>query len=167
MNIEIKKADSASIPLIQSLSENIWRTHYSSIISMEQIDYMLSKMYSDHKLLEEIQSEFFSYYLVFNDTNPIGYLAISSEDAENYFLHKFYILQVQQGKGLGEIVFKRVFDTIPYQHIQLFVNRQNFKSVNFYFKLGFKIVEVVDNHFGENYFMNDFRMLKTKTQNER
>jgi ribosomal protein S18 acetylase RimI-like enzyme len=43
--------------------------------------------------------------------------------------------------------------------IRLTVNRQNFKSINFYFKLGFKIEKVADFDIGNGYFMNDFVML--------
>ena len=43
--------------------------------------------------------------------------------------------------------------------MRLTVNRSNFKSINFYFKLGFIIEEVKDFDIGNNYFMNDFIMI--------
>jgi RimJ/RimL family protein N-acetyltransferase len=44
--------------------------------------------------------------------------------------------------------------------IKLTVNRQNFKSINFYFKNGFKIEKVEDFDIGNGYWMNDFIMVK-------
>jgi ribosomal protein S18 acetylase RimI-like enzyme len=44
--------------------------------------------------------------------------------------------------------------------ITLSVNRQNFKSINFYFKNGFKIKSVEDFDIGNDYEMNDFVMVK-------
>jgi ribosomal protein S18 acetylase RimI-like enzyme len=43
--------------------------------------------------------------------------------------------------------------------VRLNVNRQNYKSINFYFKLGFKIEKVVDIDLDKGYQMNDFIML--------
>jgi hypothetical protein len=39
------------------------------------------------------------------------------------------------------------------------VNRQNYKAINFYFKLGFKIQTVADFDIGNGYVMNDFVMV--------
>ena len=159
MAIEIRKANLDDIPLIRTLSENIWKNHYITIISMEQIEYMLAKMYSNEKLSEEISNPAYSYELVLVDGHAAGYIAISDDSENNFMLHKFYILQEQRFKGLGEKVFNLVFDKLNYSQIKLCVNRQNFKSVNFYFKMGFKIAAVIDNHFGDGYYMNDFIMI--------
>ena len=44
--------------------------------------------------------------------------------------------------------------------MRLFVNRENFKSINFYFKTGFIIEKIIDQPIGENFYMNDFIMIK-------
>ncbi len=160
MNIVLKQATPEDIPLIQQLSESIWRQHYSDIISKQQIEYMLAKMYSSEKLLQEIKSTQHTYFVAYINDKPLGYIAISMESENRLMLNKFYILQEQRFLGLGKQIFEIVFSNYPKSDIQLYVNRQNFKSVNFYFKMGFKIVEVVDNHFGEGYYMNDFFMIK-------
>jgi ribosomal protein S18 acetylase RimI-like enzyme len=162
MNITLRKAELADIPLIRELSETIWKKHYISIISMEQIEYMLAKMYSEEKLKAEINMPNYSYFLAISDEQACGYLAISAEADGKLVLHKFYILQAKQHQGMGEKIFKLVFEQRDYSEIHLFVNRQNYKSVNFYFKMGFKIAEVVDNHFGDGYYMNDFSMIKKR-----
>ena len=159
MKVELKKACLSDISIIRQLSETIWKKHYTSIISMEQIEYMLAKMYSVEQLSAEINSSSYSYYLVVVDGKFSGFMAISIDTPLNYLLHKFYILQEQQFKGLGEKVFHLVFDHLRFNSIQLFVNRQNFKSINFYFKMGFRINDVVDNHIGDGYYMNDFIMV--------
>ncbi len=160
MNLEIRKATVKDIPIIQQLSESIWKKHYIAIISMEQITYMLQKMYATEKLLEELNDPTYEYFIALLNGSPCGYISISKESSQNYLLHKFYVTHENCFQGMGEKIFKHVFTEKPYQQIQLFVNRQNFKSVNFYFKMGFKISNVVDNHFGEGYYMNDFIMVK-------
>jgi len=160
MNFSFKVATYNDIPVIAMLADKIWRVHYISIISLEQIEYMLKKMYSPDSLKRQmIEGHVFS--IVFNDTNPIGYLSISSKDNKEYFLHKFYVDISEQNKGVGSSLFNHVLSTIPNANtIELTVNRNNYKAINFYFKQGFKIKEVADFDIGNGYFMNDFVMVK-------
>jgi hypothetical protein len=146
---------------VEKLARIIWDKHYITIISQQQIDFMLGKMYSFEALKKQAE-EGHKIYLVINDKNEeIGFISISSDNEKNFWLHKFYVLQQKQHAGLGTLVFKKVFNEL-YQpnSIRLNVNRQNFKSINFYFKLGFKIEKVNDLEVGNGYFMNDFVMLK-------
>ena len=162
MQVEIRKATIADIPIIRELSETIWKRHYIEIISMQQIEYMLDKMYSVKKLEEEINHADYTYFIAFVNNELAGYIAISSSDKKNFMLHKFYILAEKRFKGIGEKVFNLVFQS--FDSISLFVNRQNYKSVNFYFKMGFKIADVIDNNIGDGYFMNDFIMKKVSDE---
>ena len=66
----------------------------------------------------------------------------------------------QRGRGLGAAVFGALLDQYPDAlEIRLTVNRQNYKSINFYFKIGFIIESCLDIPIGEGYVMNDFQML--------
>ena len=78
-----------------------------------------------------------------------------------YFLHKFYIDNQKQRSGIGAELLQYVISTlITPQTIELTVNRQNYKAINFYFKNGFVIKETADFDIGNGYFMNDFIMIK-------
>jgi ribosomal protein S18 acetylase RimI-like enzyme len=97
---------------------------------------------------------------VLNDERETGFISISTRDNRDFFLHKFYILQENQNIGLGTEVFKKLFEELyKPETIRLTVNRQNYKSINFYFKLGFKIEKVAEFDIGDGYFMNDFVMV--------
>jgi len=122
---------------------------------------MLEKIYSKESLLEQISLKKHDFYLVVLNDLPVGFISISFENITDLWIHKFYISQDYQGKGFGEKVFYEIIKKInePKQ-IRLTVNRQNYKSINFYFKLGFKIEKVADFDIGNGYFMNDFVMLK-------
>ena len=52
--INLVKANTSDVELIEKLAHRIWHEYYPSIISMEQIDYMLDKMYSKESLLEQM-----------------------------------------------------------------------------------------------------------------
>ena len=47
---EIKKAETDDIPLVRELTFRVWPQTYASILSQEQIDYMLEMMYSEASL---------------------------------------------------------------------------------------------------------------------
>jgi ribosomal protein S18 acetylase RimI-like enzyme len=146
---------------IEQLAQTIWHKHYVPIVGEEQVNYMLAKLYNQ-KALQQQTLEGQQFYLVLTDKKETGFISISTKDNQDFFLHKFYILQENQNIGLGTDVFKKLFVEIHKpKTIRLTVNRQNYKSINFYFKLGFKIEKVADFDIGDGYFMNDFVMLYT------
>ncbi|MES2763791.1 MAG: GNAT family N-acetyltransferase, partial [Bacteroidota bacterium] len=95
-----------------------------------------------------------------NDERSIGFISVSSENKTNYFLHKFYIDQQRSNKGIGTEVLNLLIQEVAPKLLTLTVNRQNFKSINFYFKNGFKIDRVEDFDIGNGYQMNDFVMVR-------
>ncbi|MCE9539602.1 MAG: GNAT family N-acetyltransferase [Bacteroidetes bacterium] len=161
MEITFRKATKQDIPLITQLAKSIWEKHYISIISLQQINYMLEKMYSSEKLLQEM-TEGHIFTLAFVKDKPIGYISFSTKNKKKYFLHKFYIEINSHRKGIGSELFEFALKqlTMP-KTIELTVNRKNYKAINFYFKNGFVIKEVADFDIGNGYFMNDFVMVKT------
>jgi ribosomal protein S18 acetylase RimI-like enzyme len=161
MNLVFKKATAKDVELIAQLADKIWRNHYIDIISIEQIEYMLKEMYSASNLKKQME-EGQEFTIVYVDGAPSGYISLSSKDNENYFLHKFYIDNQKQRTGIGTRFFNHMLSTLPSpKTIELTVNRQNYKSINFYFKNGFIIKEIADFDIGNGYFMNDFIMIRS------
>ena len=150
------KIDSKRFDELFDLAREIWDLHYVPIIGQEQVDYMLNKMYSPSGLNQQV-GEGQSFYFIEQSNTIIGFLGLSLK--QGGFIHKFYIHPNEQGRGLGKAVFNLIIDELNHpKTIQLTVNRQNFKSINFYFKCGFKIKSVEDFDIGNDYFMNDFVM---------
>src|SRR3954468_13515083 len=160
MDLKFKKASQNDVPLIAQLADRIWKKHYIDIITMGQINYMLDKMYSQESLSKQMD-EGHEFTLVYDGINAIGYISLNTTDGKNYFLHKFYIEVDDQGKGIGSKLFAYVLEQMPNaETIELFVNRENYKSINFYFKHGFIIKSVINQDIGEGFYMNDFIMIK-------
>ena len=59
--INLVKANVDDAPLIEKLACQIWHDYYPSIITVEQIDHMLKKMYSQENLIEQMAQK-----------NPLG-----------------------------------------------------------------------------------------------
>ncbi|MDN4165796.1 GNAT family N-acetyltransferase [Cytophagales bacterium LB-30] len=160
--LSLRSASQADIPQIHALAVRIWNAHYPAIIGQQQVDYMLGKMYSPAALAQQME-EGQTFYLVIEDDQAIGYVAINAQGEKAYFLNKFYVDSQKQSKGIGSRVLQMLLAQYPnWETLRLTVNRQNYTAINFYFKNGFVIEKVIDMPIGEGYVMDDFQMIKRK-----
>ena len=160
MNLTFRNASIADISLISQLADKIWREHYPTIISVEQINYMLRARYSQ-EVIEEGMKRGEKYFLAFVNNEAVALASI--EWMENfYYLHKFYSDVSKHRLGIGTKFFNYLQTQIDSKPIKLQVNRKNFKAINFYFKVGFAIESIGDFHIGGGYYMNDFVMILTR-----
>jgi diamine N-acetyltransferase len=158
--MELQKASISDIPLIISLAEEIWWKHYPSIIGEEQVKFMMNLMYSHESLNEQIEEKAHQFFLIKSDGNAIGFVSVAESDPDELFINKFYILQQEQGKNIGALIYDKILKLFALKKtVRLTVHRKNYKSINFYFKLGFKIEKVIDIDIANGFQMNDFVML--------
>lgn len=161
-DIQLKAATYKDLGTISELATTIWNQHYPAIISQTQIDYMLDLMYSSESLASQIDQKKHQFYLIRVNEINCGFISVNRENEMDWFLNKFYIDQTTANKGIGKSAFFQLLEIIKPGKISLTVNRKNFKSINFYFKLGFKIERVADFDIGHGYVMNDFVMIWQK-----
>jgi diamine N-acetyltransferase len=141
------------------MAETIWLQHYPAIIGHAQTTYMLQRNYSLTSLNEQRTAGQVFYWICNENDVEIGFLGVSPSDNDGLFIHKFYILPEFQGQGAGKSAFHALSASYPnLRSITLQVNRQNYKSVNFYFSVGFRIIQVADFDIGKGWQMNDFIM---------
>jgi RimJ/RimL family protein N-acetyltransferase len=160
--IQLQRAGTNDVVELEQLARVIWNVHYPPIIGQEQVNYMLNLMYSAPALIKQME-EGQQFFFIAENLQHIGYVSLTNKGNGDYFLHKFYVFPDQQGKGIG----KQVHDAIlkyftDLKTITLTVNRKNYKSINFYFRVGFVIEEVKDFDIGNGYFMEDFVMIYKK-----
>jgi len=158
--MHIRQATTDDCSAISTLAHSIWHSHYPGIITVQQIDYMLSKMYSVEKLNNLLESG--SVILVAEeDEILLGYICFREETENSFFLDKLYVDTALQHKNLGSLLLEAMLSSLPENIvIRLQVNRSNYKAINFYFKKGFVIERAEDFDIGNGYFMNDFVMIK-------
>ena len=159
---EIKKAGIDDILLIRELTFRVWPQTYASILSQEQIDYMLEMMYSESSLKNQMTEDGCQFIIVYENGNPVGFASYSEEKAQRWKLNKIYVLQNQQGKGTGKYVINHIIEEIKKQNansLYLQVNRYN-NAKTFYEKLGFAEIDFINLDIGNGYFMNYYLMEK-------
>ena len=159
MKFLLRQAGRAETPLIRAMAKHIWHEHYVPIIGLDQVEYMLGKFYTDANLHKQMaEGQVFWFFEM--DGQVLGYLSMSPKGPGQYFMHKFYMENGKRGQGLGQRIFEQLLSLYPdLRELRLTVNRQNYKSINFYFKVGFKIEFCLDIPIGDGYEMNDFQML--------
>lgn len=158
--VHLIKANEKDLEKIAELAYTIWNEHYVEIVGQEQVDYMLAKLYNQSSLLEQLNEKKHEFYLIENEQDVLGFISVSSVNQQDYFIHKFYINQQKSNSGIGTDVLNLLVQKINPTSFTLTVNRQNFKSINFYFKNKFKIDRVEDFDIGNGYQMNDFVMVR-------
>ncbi len=156
--IQLIPATTNDISTISALATTIWNDYYVPFIGQKQVDYMLKMMYSKESITEQFEIKKHHFYIIRNNADAIGFISIHKETENDWYINKFYLLQTIATKGIGSRVFKQIIALHEPKKITLTVNRQNYKSINFYFKNGFKIKAVADFDIGGGYFMNDFVM---------
>jgi GNAT superfamily N-acetyltransferase len=160
--LHLQLANSSDIGVISAMAERIWTAHYTPIIGKEQVEYMLEKMYSAKSLSEQMNAGQL-FFIAQVDDKPVGYISISKKGESDFFMHKFYMETDQQGKGLGKKIFSALIARFPeLKTMRLQVNRMNFKTINFYFRVGFIIEEAKMFDIGDGFFMDDYVMVLRK-----
>ncbi len=149
---------------VATLATEIWHEHFISILSLEQIDYMVEKFQSVSAMLNQMKNQGYQYYMMMLNGNLIGYCGIKEEKEEkNLFLSKLYLHKKYRGHGYASLAFQFMIDLCKengYQKIWLTVNRFNDNTIKVYEKKGFIKVrtQVVD--IGNGFVMDDYIMEK-------
>ncbi len=150
--------------VIAKLARLIWNKHYSSIISQQQIDYMLDKFQSTAAINQQI-ADGMLYFLISNNSQPAGYLAVMP-DAKRDKLHisKIYLDAAHRGLGHG----KQALDFIEQQcremrirKLWLTVNKHNHIAIKAYRRWGFHTTGSIVTDIGNGFVMDDYVMEKS------
>ncbi|RZK50696.1 MAG: N-acetyltransferase [Pedobacter sp.] len=162
--MEIRKAKIGDLSLIQALAQQIWPTTYKTILSIDQIQFMLAEMYDLATLRKQMIEEGHTFLILESADTVLGFAAYSPLDKNNtrFKLHKIYLLPETHGKGLGKLLLNTVIAQVKQlggQSLCLNVNRLN-PALQFYKKMQFEIIEEVDIQIGSGYQMNDYVMWK-------
>lgn len=160
MDILIRILDKTELELVRQVADVVWPVTFRSILSDEQIAFMMQMMY-EPAVMDREYDEGIQFYGVFDGSMPIGYLIWGHYALGTAKLHKCYLLPEYQGKGIGSQMLnevKRYARAAGCSHLRLNVNRHNTKAIRAYSRNGFKTIETVDNPIGNGFYRNDYVM---------
>ena len=124
-----RKASVEDCGLIREMACVAFPDTYKTILSPEQLDYMMEWMYSPENLRRQM-AEGHVYYIAYKDGTPCGYLSVQPEADDLYILQKIYILPRFQGVHAGSFLFRKAIEHIKQLHpapcrMELHVNRMH------------------------------------------
>ena len=161
--MKLTKATEENVTLIQDLARRSWKNAYAEILSEEQMEYMLSEMYSKTELESQLQNPNYHYYLIVDEDNDsyegfIGY-EHNYEDKTTK-LHRIYLIPESKGKGLGKLALQFLNEKVSEngnKRIILNVNKHN-TARNFYESQGYRVYDEGVFDIGNGFVMDDFLM---------
>ncbi|MGC5746617.1 GNAT family N-acetyltransferase [Chryseobacterium sp. NFX27] len=161
--MKLTAATEKDIPLIQDLARRSWKNAYAEILSDEQMEYMLSEMYSEAEIGSHLQNPDYHYYLIQDENSNsyegfIGYQHHYEEGTTK--LHRIYLVPESKGKGFGKKALQFLNSKASEngdRRIILNVNKHN-AARNFYESQGYKVYDEGIFDIGGGYVMDDYLM---------
>jgi GNAT superfamily N-acetyltransferase len=152
------------VETVRGLAHEIWNACYPEIISVEQIRYMLQRMYDVDVLRQEMAVRGVKYALVENDGAPCGYLAWEFvPNDRSLFLHKLYVTPLLHSRGFGAASIRWLEQEARKEAatcIRLRVNRNNHRAIRSYLRAGFTFAFDLSTDIGGGFIMDDHVMVK-------
>jgi len=157
MNLKFNSVTTAEdIKLLANVANKAWNDHYLPIIGQEQVTYMLEKFQSESAISRQIESENYTYFLIFQNGTVAGYFGIQPRN-DYLFLSKLYVLKEYQKQGIASEVIS-FLKNMQDKSIQLTVNKENKTSIAIYQHWGFTIIDAVATDIGGGFVMDDYIM---------
>lgn len=146
------------------LADTVWHECYGTILSKEQIDYMVRKFQSAGPIRKQMETEGYSYFFMEVNGVNVGYVGIVPQPEEDtLFLSKLYILKTFRGKGYSSETFQfleGLCQGMNLHSIWLTVNKENAGSIAIYKSKGFETIRTQVADIGNGFVMDDYVMKK-------
>ncbi len=159
--------DDTGICNLSAIAQTIWYEFFPSIISIEQIEYMLDKFLSQDAIKRDIKNGY-RFYLCKLGREFVGFMSVHPEhnwnsegNGRRMFLSKLYLLQNLRGHSLASQMIKKVFDMAKEDscsEVYLTVNKYNSAAIDIYYHWGFRKIDSVQTDIGNGFFMDDYIM---------
>ena len=104
-----RAADDSDLAAIAGLADAIWHQHFQTILSPEQIDYMVEKFQSYPALKSQVEEDGYEYYQTLVDGTLAGYIGIHPE-TDALFLSKLYLHKDYRGRHIATQAFHFLID---------------------------------------------------------
>lgn len=165
MPITITPLAAADIDAVATLARRVWQATYATIISQQQIDYMLGERYASARMRAEIAAPDVCWDVARVDGEIVAFAStLLGAKSGEMKLDKLYVDPQRQRAGIGGALIAHVAARAR-EHgcatLILAVNKNNERAIAAYRKHGFAVRESVRVDIGHGFVMDDFIMALT------
>ena len=154
----------ADISELVHLARAIWYAHYPSIITVEQIEYMLEQRYGGDVIREQLASGSAWWDKLLVGGHMVAFASSEPGQHPNEMkLDKLYVRYDLRARGYGGRLLRHVEQrgrALGYTRLYLQVNRNNRSAIDVYLRSGFTVSESAKFDIGGGFVMDDYIMSK-------
>ena len=139
-NLQFRHATSSEIALIMDLASKALPSEFSGVLTTDEIDMTLERMYSQEVLQNSVESG--RHFIIASlDEKDVGFGSYIKEGPELYFMSKLYVLPEYRERGIGSALFSAICNEIKVHQgntectVELMANHSS-SAVSFYKKKG-------------------------------
>lgn len=143
-NLQFRKATSEEVRIIMDLASKALPSEFSGILTTDEIDMTIERMYSQDVLQNSVESGR-NFIIVSDADNDVGFGSFIKEGPELYFMSKLYVLPEYRDKGVGTALFNALCSAIKEHQgsgsctVELIANHSS-SAISFYKKMGMQPV---------------------------
>lgn len=170
MYVQIRAVEIAEVAALQDISRSTFEETFTAGNDAAELQLYIDKAFSIEKLQDELEAVDSQFYFIEKHDTVIGYLKLNFKQAQTEQMpatwmevERIYILQFQQGMGLGQTLLDfAIAQAIDKgcDHIWLGVWERNTKAIAFYKKNDFQEIGAHTFMFG-NVAQTDLIFCKT------
>lgn len=162
--VEILPVEPGDAESVAALAREIWERHYTDIIGVAQIEYMLKQRYEPRIIRVELRREDLWWDKLLVQGRVVGFASyfLTGEPGEMK-LDKLYVHQDHQRRGYGGMLIDRAYArarACGCSRLVLAVNKNNVQAIGAYRKHGFEVADAVVKDIGGGFVMDDYIMVR-------
>ena len=138
--IAIQRVQTEEIPQVKEVLSYTWTDTYGKFLTQQAIDKVTTVWHSPQALKAQALDPQTYFAIAKDETGKIvGLVTARKNDEETIFMGRLYVHPNYQRQGIGSQLFKAAILAFPgAKRLQLEVEQENEKGLNFYRKQGFK-----------------------------
>jgi len=146
-DLQVRKATIQDLITVQLISKETFFETFADSNTEENMNKYLEESFNDDKLTSELTNPNSSFYVAWEDENPVGYLKLNTGTAQTEALdetaleiERIYVKANYHGKKVGQLLYEKALEVAQQQHnsyLWLGVWEKNPRAIRFYEKNGF------------------------------
>ncbi|MFT5822211.1 MAG: GNAT superfamily N-acetyltransferase [Crocinitomix sp.] len=147
------------IKIISDLAYLLFPLDYGEYVRKQHIKHFLDRYQSEAAIADQLMTGY-DYFILKNGEKVTGYIGFEVE-GKVLKLSKLYLNLDARGQGMGQQAMnwlKEYAIKEQCKRLELLVLLENKDAIRFYERLGYKIVDVFEEHFTTGYSETNYRM---------